>query len=259
MDLQLNGLNAIVTGGTGGIGGEIVKTFASEGANVAFCSRTRKNVNAMLSALSSYNVRVSGRVIDVTDDAAMRRWFEDLGTIDIFVANVSAISPNLNESIAVDIQATVNSIEAVIPYLHKSKHPALTYIGSLATGLTCYDSLGYGASKAAMTYYMHSLSRVMAAEGIRVNVVSPGTTLVTGGWWDKVHESAPEAFENTRKAIPMGRLGSGDEVARVVVFISSPAASFVAGANWFVDGAEAVPAFPQSPSEIGLRERWNKS
>jgi NAD(P)-dependent dehydrogenase (short-subunit alcohol dehydrogenase family) len=106
-----------------------------------------------------------------------------------------------------------------------------------------------------MVYYMKSLSRELASEGIRVNTVSPGTTFVPGGWWDRVRSSAPQIFESTRTSTPMGRLGSGEEIARVVAFISSPAASYVAGANWFVDGAESVPAFPQSPSEARIRQR----
>lgn len=256
MDLQMKGLTAVVTGGTGGIGGAIVHTLAGEGCNVAFCSRSQANVDAMLASLAAYPVRTQGRAIDVTDAAAMQEWLAEIGTIDIFIANVSAISPQWDASIAVDIQATVDSVEAVLPYLRRSKHGALTYIGSLATDLTTYDAPGYSAAKTAMTYYMRSLSRVLASEGVRVNVVSPGTTLVQGGWWDRIRMNAPEAFENTRRSLPMGRLGTGEEVARVVAFISSPAASFVAGANWFVDGAEAVPAFPHSGSEQSIRARW---
>lgn len=71
---------------------------------------------------------------------------------------------------------------------------------------------------------------------MRVNVVSSGDTFAEGGFWDRIRSAAPEAYAGAVAGNPMGRLAKPDEIARVVAFISSPAASFVAGANWYVDG-----------------------
>lgn len=76
----------------------------------------------------------------------------------------------------------------------------------------------------------------LIARGVRVNVVSPGDTFVEGGFWDRIRSAAPEAYAGAVAGNPLGRLASAEEIARVVAFISSPAASFVAGANWYVDG-----------------------
>ena len=134
-----------------------------------------------------------------------------------------------------DIRATVDATEAAIPFLANSRHAAITYIGSKAGSLATPRMVAYGAAKAAMAHYMKSLSsRLLPA--VRVNTVSPGDTLVEGGVWDKVRLNDPTAFDAVVKRNPMGRLAHADEIARVVAFVSSPAASFVSGANWYVDG-----------------------
>jgi NAD(P)-dependent dehydrogenase (short-subunit alcohol dehydrogenase family) len=97
------------------------------------------------------------------------------------------------------------------------------------------DAGAYGAAKAAVIHYMKSLSlRLLPA--VRVNVVSPGDTLFEGSVWDKVRLRDPEAFGEFVNRTLMKRLAGPEEIARVVAFVSSPAASFVAGANWYVDG-----------------------
>ncbi len=69
-----------------------------------------------------------------------------------------------------------------------------------------------------------------------MNTVSPGQVFVEGGFWDNIKRNDPEGFASTIESCPMGRMGTASEIAKVVVFLSSPAASFVAGANWISDG-----------------------
>jgi NAD(P)-dependent dehydrogenase (short-subunit alcohol dehydrogenase family) len=243
MDLRLSGLSAVVTGGSAGIGAAIVKRLAAEGCNVAFCSRDKANVQAMLNSMPRTDVQVSGAALDVADKGAFADWLGEIGAIDIFIPNVSAISPDWEQSIEIDLLATVHGIDAVLPYLRASNYPAITYIGSLATASTIPSVPGYGAMKKAMEYHVRSLSRPLAGEGIRANIVSPGATFVEGGWWDHAKRNAPDLFQSAVATIPIGRMAAAEEIARVVAFISSPAASFVAGANWFVDGAQSIPSF----------------
>ena len=238
MDLQLNGLTALVSGGTAGIGAAIVRTLAQEGCHVAFCSRSQANVDAMTDSLASMQVRINGRALDVSDHNAFEAWLAELGALDIFIPNVSAISPAWEPSIALDIVATVKTTQAALPYLKKSHRAAITYISSLMCGYATPGAVGYTAAKAAMTHYMKSLSSSLASDRIRVNTVSPGITLAEGGFWDRVKTNAPSMFEAQLKNHPMQRFATAEEVARVVAFISSPAASYVSGANWFVDGGE---------------------
>jgi NAD(P)-dependent dehydrogenase (short-subunit alcohol dehydrogenase family) len=189
----------------------------------------------MLASVAGLPGRVTARALDVTDSTAFASWLRSLDAFDIFIPNVSALSGNWQHAVETDIQATVNTTEAAIPFLARSPHAAITYIGSKASSLAAPQSAAYGAAKAAMAHYMKSLaSRLLPA--VRVNTVSPGDTLAERGLWEKVRLREPDAFAKVVERNPMGRLARPDEIARVVAFISSPAASFVAGANWYVDG-----------------------
>ncbi|MBT9500923.1 MAG: SDR family oxidoreductase [Burkholderiaceae bacterium] len=235
MDLGLKGLRAVVTGGSAGIGAAVVRTLAAEGCDVAFCARTPARIDAALTALQGLPGRVQAEAVDVTDTAQFQAWLAKLDGFDIFVANVSALSGDWAAALATDIRATVEATEAALTYLQRSPHGALTYIGSKAGSLAAPNSAAYGAAKAAMAHYMKSLSaRLLPA--VRVNTVSPGDTLFDGGLWDRVRRDEPGVFQKVLQRNPMQRLATAEEIARVVAFVSSPAASFVAGANWYVDG-----------------------
>jgi NAD(P)-dependent dehydrogenase (short-subunit alcohol dehydrogenase family) len=235
MDLQLQGLTAVVTGGSAGIGAAIVHAFAQEGCNVAFCARGGDRVRSTVEATAHLPGAVRGTVVDVADPAAVCQWLDGVGRFHVFVPNVSALADDWSASLAIDIAATVATTEVAIAHLQHGQHAAITYIGSKASSMAAPRSASYGAAKAAMAHYMKSLSaRLLPA--IRVNTVSPGDTLVDGGFWDRIRQQDTAAFERAVARNPLGRLATPQEIARVVVFLSSPAASFVAGSNWYVDG-----------------------
>ena len=235
MNLQLTGLKAVVVGGSSGIGAAIVRILAAEGCNVAFCARGQAGIDAMLRSAQASPGFVEGSAVDVSDQDQFSAWLETLASFDIFIPNVSALSTEWDASVRTDILATIGATEAAVPFLLRSSRAAITYIGSKAGSLPAPNASAYGAAKAAMAHYMKSLStRLLPA--VRVNTVSPGDTLFDNGFWDRVRVRQPEQFQKVLTRNPMNRLATAEEVARVVAFISSPAASFVAGANWYVDG-----------------------
>ncbi len=242
MNLKLSGLHAVVTGGSSGIGAAIVRVLAEEGCKVSFCARGQAGIDNALSALvgeSALRGLVQGTALDVGDTLRLTQWFAELGPFDIFIPNVSALSGNWDDAIATDMRATSASTEAALPLMAGSAHGAITYIGSKAGSLAAPGSAAYGAAKAAMAHYMKSLA-LQLLPAIRVNTVSPGDTLAEGGIWDRVRLNDAEKYQKVVSRNPMGRLASAEEVARVVAFVSSPAASFVAGANWYVDGGSVA-------------------
>lgn len=246
MDLQLNGLKALVTGGTRGIGRAIVATLAAEGAEVAFCARSADAVDATVRALAPAAGKVRGAAVDVGDGAALRRWVaasaEALGGIDIVVANVSALAIGNDEagwqgSFAVDMMGTVRLVDAAMPWLERSAHPAILAISSVSAREIDFAAGPYGALKAAIVHYTQGLAFQLAGKGIRANSLSPGNTYFEGGVWQQIEHGNPKLYADALALNPTGRMGTPQEMANAAVFLVSPAASFVSGANLVVDGA----------------------
>jgi 3-oxoacyl-[acyl-carrier protein] reductase len=217
MDLQLSSKKALVIGSTRGIGRAIAERLAQEGADVAICARDAAAIEDMVKLLESNGGKAWGRSVDVKDPAALRSWVDGaaaaLGGVDILVANASALSFGLSieafqAAFDVDLIHTVTAVEAAMPHLERSQAGSIVAIGSIG-----------------------------GVEGIRANVVSPGSTFFDGGAWDRIKSSQPDRFRNAVAMIPMGRMARPEEIANVVAFVASPAASYVSGANLVVDGS----------------------
>lgn len=246
MDLGLSAKRAIVTGGTRGIGRAIVEQLVTEGCHVAFCARNEKQVTEATTALSNNSVSVIGGAVDVTDDAGLRNWVDqaanELGGVDILVANASALVGSADVdawqlALDVDMLGTVRAVEAATPYLEKSQAASIVAISSTAAVNTVGGVRAYSGMKAAIINYMSALSNNLGPSGIRVNTVSPGAIFFEGGVWDVRKRESPDAYAAAVARNPMGRLGTPEEVANAVVFLSSPAAGYISGTNVIVDGA----------------------
>lgn len=247
MDLELNGKNIIVTGGTRGIGRAVAQTLAAEGANVAVCARNEQKVQETVAALQKEGVRATGAAFDVADGAALRNWIdsvaEEFGGLDAVVAGVSAFPfistpENWRRGFEVDLMGTVNTIEAAVPHLEKSGVGSIVIISS-AGGVEHWaieGAMPYGPYKAALLHYTKGQANMLAEKGIRVNAVSPGATYGEGGPWHKIEQENPELFKTALALNPFGRMARPEESAYAVAFLVSPKASFISGTNLMVDG-----------------------
>jgi len=244
MDLQLKGKNALITGGTKGIGRAIADTLADEGCNVAICARNEEEVNAAVEALSAKGVTAFGQAVDVGDGDAFKAWIDAsaaaLGGVDCIVSNVSGGGAQGEDAwrrhLEYDMLGAVRMVEGSMEYLEKSDCASVVLISTTAALEKFMQAGPYNALKAALLNYNGALSQDLAPKGIRVNAVSPGPIFIEGGSWDQIKQHMTAFYDATIADIPMGRMGTAEEVAAQVALLASPRAGFTTGTNVVIDG-----------------------
>ncbi len=245
MDLGLRGMRAILAGASKGIGRATAEVLAAEGCHVAVCARGQAGVDAAAASLGGKGVKVFGGSVDMADAAAYRDWIgraaEALGGCDIFISFASAGGGPASEetwkaTFDLDLLATFRGIQAALPHVEQSKAGSIVAIASTAALEDFFGPQAYNAMKAAVINYASALSQQLAPKGVRVNTVSPGPIFIDGGAWDMIKTHMTPLYDQTIKAVPMGRLGTGEEVAKAIAFVASPACPFMTGTNLVIDG-----------------------
>ena len=244
MDLGLSGKKALITAASRGIGLSIARQFADEGCHVAICARSAGGLESAKKELEQRGVRVFAKAVDVSDGAALKAFVAEaagaLGGLDIFVSNASA-GGGMGESawqatFDVDVMGAARGVEAALPALTQSEAASIVFISSTAA----LEYLGvpqpYNAMKAALIAHAADLAQALAPRGIRVNAVSPGPIYFEGGNWEMIKNAMPAVYQGALAQCAIGRMGTPEEVARAVVFLASPAASLITGANLVCDG-----------------------
>ena len=250
MDLGLDGKRALILGGSRGIGWYTAKRLAGEGCAVALCARNAAGVSQAVDELAKETAgNHFGAAVDLTDGDALRPFVHEaigaLGGLDILIHNASGFDSKGDEkgwvrSFQVDVMAGVRAVEEALPALKASDAASITFIGSMASKYYFGRRSSYGPAKAAMRAYANELAQKFGRDGIRANVVSPGAVHFPGGSWDKVKEGQPDFYRSVEKAIPLGRLGTGEEVARVIAFVASPAGLWINSTHIAADGGQVA-------------------
>ena len=196
MDLQLKGANALVTGGTKGIGRAIAERLSDEGCNVSICARNADEVNAAVAALSAKGVTAFGQSVDVGNGDSLKGWIaasaEALGGIDCVVSNVSGGNApgedGWRANFEHDVLGTVRLVEGAMPHLEASDNASIIMISSTAALEKFIGASAYNAMKGAMVQYSGALSQDVGPKGIRVNSICPGPIFIEGGAWDNIKQ-----------------------------------------------------------------------
>ena len=245
MDLGLNGKKVIMNGGAHGIGLETLKAFTAEGASVAFFSRDQGRIDAALAAVAGNPGKAHGTAFDMTGNADgyiawLKGAVEALGGCDIFIHTASASGMGATQDwqrcFDIDIMGGVHGVDTLTPALAASGAGSIIFMSSTAAVETFVMPQAFNALKAALLTYGSQLSQALAPKGIRVNSVTPGPIEYSTGNWEAIKAGMPDFYKGTLAQMPMGRLGSPEEVARAVVFLASPASSYTTGTNIIVDG-----------------------
>ncbi len=245
MDLGLKGKKAILVGASHGIGLATAHALAAEGVDIALCSRSQESVDAALAALAPYGVKCVGGAVDVTDAAAHSAWIESaanqLGGCDIFIPFTSANTGVDDEAgwravFDADSLPMLRGIHAALPFLQKSDAGSVITISSTAAVEEFMGPGAYNALKAATINYSAALAQKYAPEGIRVNCITPGPVEMEGRAWDQIKQGMPEFYDTMLKQIPLGRMGTGEEIAKAIAFVASPVCRYLTGANIVIDG-----------------------
>ena len=247
MDLGLKGLNALVTGGSKGIGRRCADIFAAEGANVAICARNAAEVDEAVAGFKAKGVKGFGQAVDVADKAALEAWVgasrrragrhrhpgrQRLG------ARRRGQRGGLAQAVrgGHDAHGARRERVAALPREESRRRPSSSSPACRAARSTS-PGPAYGAFKAALIHYAQGLAYKLAGKMIRVNSVSPGNTYFDGGIWQYIEKNLPDLFKQALSLNPTGRMATAEEVARGVVFLASPASSFTTGTNLVIDGA----------------------
>jgi NAD(P)-dependent dehydrogenase (short-subunit alcohol dehydrogenase family) len=245
MDLGLRGRKVIINGGARGLGLAALKEFVAEGCDVAFFGRDPAKVEAAKAELARSGTKVLGEAFDMSaDHQAYRDWLaraaDRLGGCDIFIHNASSsgagATGDWQKTFELDMLGAVGAVETLTPVLAKSDAASIIFMSSTAAVETFVAPQAFNAMKAALITYGSQLSQALASQGIRVNIVTPGPIEYPGGNWEMIKGVMPDLYNGTKAGMPMGRLGAPEEVAKPLVFLASPAARYITGANLVIDG-----------------------
>ena len=260
MDLGLNDRVAIVTGASRGIGLSCAASLAAEGAHVVLASLDpARNAQAVAAAKAQAKGKVLGIATDFTKDEAVRALFDqtlkEFGRLDILVNNAAYVGSGdffaldeklLTETFEHKLNGTVRYTRYAVPHMRARKWGRIINVAGGAAWRPQLGAITVGLNNAAMMNLTVALANDLGKDGILVNAVVP-TSIRT----ERHDENIKTAMKKTGKSeaevlaprttrIPIGRMGTSEEVSAVVAFLASERASFVTGSAWAVDGGASA-------------------
>lgn len=253
--MKLDGKVAIVTGGAMGNGLGIVKVFLKYGADVIVIDYSDR-ITATLQELN--NPKLMGYKADIRDEKMLQAIVNDIiakkGKIDILVNNAGIaklekfieMSKEIRDThFDINIKGTWNMTQAVVPYMIKNSYGKIINLSSV-TGPLVADSgeVAYATTKAAILGFTKSLAMELVENHINVNAIMPGyimTPMVEGIAIDTNKDNPNSVIEGIASGIPMGRLGTIEELGELAAFLASDEASYITGQGIVIDGASTLP------------------
>lgn len=235
---------AIVTGASRGIGFAVASVLAKAGYHLAICATREETVNAAAEKLKALGADVLGQVVNVADGAAVAAFVQDtvkhFGRLDVLVNNAGITRDGLAMRMkAEDWQAVIDTnlssvfyaSQAAIKPMMKAKAGRIINISSVVASMGNAGQLNYCAAKGGIDAMTRSLAREVGSRGITVNAIAPGFIAT-----DMTAELGDEAHARLAGQIPLGRLGSPEDIAAAVLFLAGESGSYITGQVLHVNG-----------------------
>jgi len=257
MDLQLQGKNVLITGGSSGIGLAVARKYAQEGANVAIWARgAERALDEAAKIRKEFKVKAIGISCDVTKmesiEKAMKESLSFFDGIDILINNAGTGSEETIMDASdekwqyywdLHVMAAIRISRLVVPSMKKRGGGVIIQTASICAKQPLWYEPIYNTTKAALVMFSKCLSNELISDGIRVVTISPGLVL-TADWWKSAgilsekEGTTPKEFLDgiAHKNAPIDRFASPEEIAEFYVFIGSGKASYCVGSNYSLDG-----------------------
>ena len=249
MMFSLEGMTALVTGASGGIGSEIARALASQGARLALSGSNGDKLRAFREQL---NDEIGGDHVEITCDLSNSESVEELipatidtlGKLDILVNNAGITRDNLamrmkdeewDQVMKINLESTFRLIRAAARPMMKAKFGRIVTITSVVGTTGNPGQMNYAAAKAGITGMTKSFAQEVASRGITANCVAPG--FIRTPMTDVLPDAQKEALNGR---IPMGRMGEGEDIGAAVAYLSSKEAGYVTGQTLHVNGGMAM-------------------
>jgi NAD(P)-dependent dehydrogenase (short-subunit alcohol dehydrogenase family) len=238
---DLEGLTALVTGATSGIGRAAAEELGRHGAEVIVHGRDADRGRAVADAITAGGGKARFAAADLTDPAQLNDLAEQAGAVDVLVNNAgfSWFGPTADLDVATfdrlfaaDVRAPYFLVAALAPKMAARGSGSIINLGSMAGQIGLAGGAAYGAAKATMVAMTRSWAAEFSPAGVRVNAIAPGP-VVTGG-------AAPDRIEALGATTIMGRPAQPAEIANVIAFLASPRASYITGAVIAADGGRTA-------------------
>lgn len=238
----------LITGSTRGIGHEIAAQFAAAGATVILTGRTQETVTRVVSEFQAKGWKADGYAVDVAKASSVKEITDKIidkhSRVDILVNNAGVTRDNLllrmseedwDEVLAINLKGVFNFTKALSRPMLKSQKGKIINITSVIGLMGNAGQANYAASKAGVIGFTKSIARELASRNINVNAVAPGYIET-----DMTHQIAEKTRQDILNQIPMKQFGQPSDVAKVCLFLASPAADYITGQTIAVDGGMAI-------------------
>ncbi len=235
---------AIVTGASRGIGFAVAEALARAGYNLAICGTREETVNAAAEKLSAHGVEVSGRVVNVADGEAVQAFVQEIakhfGRLDLLVNNAGITRDGLamrmkGEDWQAVIDTNLSSVfyasQAALKPMMRARGGRIINISSVVASMGNPGQMNYCASKGGVDAMTRSLAREIGSRNITVNAIAPGFIAT-----DMTHELGDDAKAALAAQVPLGRLGTPDDIAAAVLFLAGESGSYITGQVLHVNG-----------------------